>query len=105
MIITPKFDCATGQIDTDQEKLLCVGNFKNKTVYIGFKATGSIVCCARTACDYHDKTMTMHCGLGNGGDEPYALHCKKYKPAKLVMAPWQDTYTDNGPGSKGTPTP
>jgi hypothetical protein len=28
--------------------------------------------------------MIMHCGIGNGGDEPYALHCKKYKPKKQI---------------------
>jgi hypothetical protein len=49
--------------------------------------------------------MTMHCGLGNGGDEPYALHCKKYKPVNLVLGEFHSLYTDTGPGSKGTPTP
>jgi len=57
MIITPKFDEATGHIDTDTEKLHCVSNFKNKTVYIGVRATGSIVCLARVKLHSTDRMI------------------------------------------------
>lgn len=47
MIITPKWDCVDGQIDTDQDKLVSIANKKHAMVHLAFEATGSFVTFAR----------------------------------------------------------
>jgi hypothetical protein len=47
MIITPKFDCAEGEIDTDTDKLYSISSADYAPVFLAFKATGSFVTFAR----------------------------------------------------------